>query len=177
MAKMNSVRIKQPASAWPVPQTREAAIEAIAEIGRRQRERDRIQAAMNDELAGIKQRYEEQAAPHNDAIAQLSRGVRTWCEANRDALTGGKSKSASLPSGDVKWRMRPPKVVLRAVDSVIEALKQLGLGRFVRVREEVNKEAILADPEAVAHVRGITITQGEDFVIVPYETELEEVAV
>jgi phage host-nuclease inhibitor protein Gam len=46
----------------------------------------------------------------------------------------------------------------------------------VRVKEEINKEAILAEPDLAAKIPGISITQGEDFVIVPFETELEEIA-
>ncbi|MDS4031230.1 MAG: hypothetical protein RKO66_14330, partial [Candidatus Contendobacter sp.] len=37
-------------------------------------------------------------------------------------------------------------------------------------------EAIAAEPEAVEGVKGITITQREDFVIRPFETELEEIS-
>lgn len=176
MTKPNS-RIKQEAAPYPVPQTKDEAIEAIAEIGQRQRERIRIETAMNDELAKIRQGWEAQAAPHLEKIKQLSGGVQLWCEANRDLLTdGGKVKSARLASGDVKWRMRPPSVAIRAADVVIEFLKKAGLHRFIRAKEEVNKEAILCEPEAVAHIKGITITQKEDFVIVPFETELEEIA-
>jgi len=170
-------KIKTAAAAVPVPQNREEATEYIAEIGRLQRERERIQAAMNDEIAAIKQRYEEQARPMGDRIRQLTEGVHTWCEANRAELThGGKVKTANLSSGEVRWRVRPPRVNLRNIPGVIDALKSLKLTRFIRVKEEVNKEAILAEPEAVEHIKGISITQGEDFVIVPFETELEEVA-
>jgi len=178
MKKVANKRIKQEAAKYPVPQSREETVEAIAEIGRRQRERERLQADMNDEIAEIKRRFEEQATPHNDAIAALTRGVHVWCEAHRDELTqGGKVKSAHLASGEVRWRMRPPKVVLRAVESVLESFKALGLTRFIRTKEEVNKEAVLAEIEAVQHIKGISVTQGEDFVIIPFETELEEIAV
>lgn len=170
-------KIKQEAAAYPVPQNRDAVVEAIAEIGRRQRERDRIQATMNDELAGIRQRYEEEALPHAQAIHEIALGVQTWCEANRAELTqGGKVKHAALASGEVKWRMRPPSVSIRCLEKVLEALKGLKLDRFIRTKEEVNKEAILAEPETVENIKGITVSQKEDFVIVPFETELEEVA-
>jgi phage host-nuclease inhibitor protein Gam len=176
MTKPNS-RIKQEAAPFPVPQTKDEAIEAIAEIGRRQRERIRIETAMNDELAAVRQKWEAQAAPHLEKIKQLSGAVQLWCEAHRALLTdNNKVKSARLASGDVKWRMRPPSVAIRAADVVIGFLKQAGLDRFIRTKEEVNKEAILTEPEAVAHIKGITITQKEDFVIVPFETELEEIA-
>jgi phage host-nuclease inhibitor protein Gam len=172
-----SKRVKQAAAEYPMPQTKEQTVEAIAEIGRRQRERQRIEAAMNDELAAVKERHETQAAPHKDAIQALSQGVQTWCEAHRDELTqGGKVKTAALPSGEVRWRLRPPSVAIRGADVVIETLRKLGLGRFIRTKDEINKEAILADMDAVQGVKGIAISQGEDFVIVPFETELEEVA-
>ena len=175
MAK--TTRIKTAAVTIPVPQTREQVVEAIAEIGRRQRERGRIQAAMNDALAAVRQEYEEAAKPHADAITRLSDGVHLWCEANRDELThGGKAKTANLASGEIKWRMRPPRVSLRGLDNIIEACKKLGLARFLRVKEEINKDAMLAEPELAATITGVSISQGEDFVIVPFETELEEVA-
>lgn len=172
-----TTRIKTVAVAIPVPQSREQVVGAIAEIGQRQRERERIQAAMNDELAAVRQRYEEEARPHADAITRLSDGVHLWCEANRDELTnGGKTKTASLSSGEVKWRMRPHKVSLRGLDNIIDACKKLGLTRFLRVKEEVNKDAMLAEPDLAQTITGVSISQGEDFVIVPFETELEEVA-
>ena len=89
---------------------------------------------------------------------------------------GNKTKTANLASGEVRWRMRPPKVLIRGMDAVMEALKDLRLERFIRTKEEINKEAILADPEAIKHVKGLGIDRGEDFLIVPFETELEEVA-
>jgi phage host-nuclease inhibitor protein Gam len=169
--------LPQPAPAYPVPKTKDETIEAIAEIGRRQRERVRIETAMNDDLAKVREAWEKQAAPHTEAIKALSAGIQLWCELHRNDLTqDGKTKTAKLASGEVKWRLRPPSVTLRAVDNIIATLKQLGLDRFLRIKEEVNKEAILCEPETVQHIKGITITQKEDFVIVPFETELEEIA-
>jgi len=177
MSRANVARIKQDAAPYPVPQNKDEATEAIAEIGRRQRERTRIETAMNDELAKVREAWERQAAPHLDAIKALSGGVHLWCESHRDALTQhGKVKFVRLASGDVKWRMRPPSVAIRAADVVIGFLKQAGLDRFIRIKEEVSKEAILTEPEAVQHIKGITISQKEDFVIVPFETALEEIA-
>lgn len=176
MAKAPS-KLKTQAALFPVPQSKDDVNDAIAKIGLAQRERARIQAAMNDELAAIKEKYETQAAPYNSQIEQLGKGVQTWCEANRDALTkDNKVKFAGFPSGEVKWRMRPPRVGIRVMENVLESLRKFGLDRMIRIKEEVNKEAILAEPDAVSGIAGIKIEQGEDFVIVPFETELEEVA-
>jgi phage host-nuclease inhibitor protein Gam len=170
-------RTKTLASTYPIPQSREEAVGAIAEIGRRQRERERIQASMNDELAAIKTRYEEEARPHNEALKALTEGVRTWCEANRAAITdGGRTKTANLSSGDVSWRLTPPKVKVTGVQAVLELLKSLQLTCFVRTKEEINKEALLAEREVAEGIKGVEIVQVEEFIVKPFETELEEVA-
>lgn len=83
-------------------------------------------------------------------MAELQSGIQTWCEAHRDELTGnGKVKFANLTTGEVQWRNRPPSVSIRGADNVIELLRRLGLERFIRVKEEINKDAILNEKEAV----------------------------
>jgi phage host-nuclease inhibitor protein Gam len=67
-------------------------------------------------------------------------------------------------------------VRVTGAEAVLDVLRKLGLARFIREKEEVNKEAILNEPEAVSHVPGISISQGEDFVVVPFEAELAAVA-
>lgn len=172
-----ATRLKQAAPLHPVPQSRDEVNEAIRLIGIAQRERAHITANMNDLMAAIKEEYETQAQPHKEQIERLSAGVHTWCEANRDQLTqNGKVKYASLPAGEIKWRTRPPSVSIRAAEAVLETLRRLGLDRFIRSKEEVNKEAMLAEPDAVSGIAGVQIKQGEDFIIVPFETALEEVA-
>ncbi len=165
-------------AALQVPQTRAEVVEAIAEIGRRQRERTRIETEMNDELARIRQKYEEQALPHTEAIKSLVEGTQIWCEANRVELLGAdeKTKTANLASGTVRWRMTPPKVVCRNIEKAIEQLEDLRLKDFIRIKKELNKEMILTDPEAVKAVKLIKVEQKEEFVIEPFETSIEELA-
>ncbi len=174
MAKPKKVKA---AAAQGVLQSRDEVIDAIAKIGRAIRERSRIEAAMGDELASTKALFEKLAAPHAERIMELSAGVQAWCEAHRDELTqGGKVKTADLPTGTVKWRTTPPSVSVKGADAVMALLIDRGLDRFVRTKQEVNKEAILNEPDEVAAVPGITIQQREEFVIEPFEAELSEVA-
>lgn len=174
-AKRPAGRVK--AEAIPAPQTKDQAAAAIAEIGRRQRQCARIQAAMNDKLARTKERFERAAAIHTERVKGLILGVQAWCEAHRAELTeDGKTKTAAFASGEVSWRLRPPSVTVRGADDVIENLKKLGLERFVRTKEEINKEAILAETAAVEGIKNIKIDQGEDFIVKPFETALEEMA-
>ena len=174
MTKQNG-RVKAPAQTVRVPQAREQVAADIAEIGRLMRERNRVEAAMGDAIAEVRARFEAQAQPMAASILALSSGVQTWCEAHRSELTaGGKTKTGLFATGEVRWRMTPPSVVLRGVEAVLDALRARGLMRFIREKQEVNKDAILAEPEAVAGVPGIRVAQEEEFVVVPHEAELAE---
>ncbi|MBS0212350.1 MAG: host-nuclease inhibitor Gam family protein [Proteobacteria bacterium] len=169
-------RQKLPAADHYVCQSREEAADAIARIGVAQRERDRIQAAMNDELAAVRASHEADAKPHAERIAELTRGVADWCAAHRASLTqDGKVKFHQFATGEVKWRLRPPSIAVRGVDAVIDTLRKLGLSRFLREKTEIDKEALLKEPDVARSVGGVSLSQKEDFVVVPAETQLEEV--
>ncbi|KGT95329.1 host-nuclease inhibitor protein Gam [Erwinia typographi] len=166
-------RIKAAASVY-VPQSKDDVICDIRKIGDLSRELARTETQMNDEIGAITDRY----APGIEVIKKdldlLQKGVQSWCEAHRDELTNnGKTKTASLVTGEVQWRNRPPSVSIRGADSVLETLMRLGLDRFIRRKEEINKEAILNEPLAVQGVAGITVKSGiEDFAIVPFEQDV-----
>lgn len=66
---------------------------------------------------------------------------------------------------------------VRGADTVIDRLQVMGLGRFVRSRDEVNKEAVLAEPDAVRGIPGLAIITGlENFSITPFEAQAEVAA-
>lgn len=174
--KSTKARVKR--AALPVPQSRTECEAYIAELGREQRERTRIETRMNDDLAERKAAFETEAKPHRERIEQLSAAIQAYCETHRNDLTrGGKVKFHKFAGGEVNWRVRPPKVTIRGMDAVIEACQRLGLDRLLRQKVEVNKDAMLAEPEIAATIAGVTIgSEGEDFIVKPFETELEEVA-
>lgn len=175
MSKKTNTRIKTEAAAV-VCQNELQANAYIEQIGDAQRRRDELTTAMNEEIARIKADHEEKAYPYAEIIREFSDAVRIYCEANRDRLTkDGKTKTFKFAAGEISWRIRPPRVRITGEGVVLKTLQALGLDRFIRVKEEINKEAILAEPAAVEGVKGIAISQGEDFVIKPYATELEEV--
>ena len=171
-------RLKSQAASHPVPQSEDEANDFIYRIGVQQRECDRLQAEMNDRLAEIKAAYEEQAKPLKAEIRDRTKGVQIFCEANRDDLTrSGRVKFHKFAAGEVNWRRRPPKVSVRNAAAVMERLKSLKLGRFIRINEEPNKDAMLAEPDVAQSVEGIIIrSEGEDFVITPFETDIEAAA-
>ncbi|MDR2187019.1 MAG: host-nuclease inhibitor Gam family protein [Azonexus sp.] len=156
-----------------VCQSKEQTMEAIRALGDAQRELLRIETTINDQIAAATAARKEDIDALKMRIDTLTTGIQGWCEANRAHLLAGGGKEANLITGLVKWRQRPPSVSIRAVDKVLAALRSLGLTRFIRAREEPNKEAMLADPRAVSGIVGINIVTGvEDFVIEPFEVEV-----
>ncbi|EBN8057055.1 host-nuclease inhibitor protein Gam [Salmonella enterica] len=174
MAKKVS-RLKAAAASY-TPQSREQVSVDIKKIGDIQRELTRIETDANDQIAVIMNQNTPKIEALRAELDVLQKGVQTWCEANRAEITkDGKTKTANLITGEVAWRTRPDSVSVKGVDLVLEALKKLKLNRFIRRKEEINKDAILADKKAVENIKGISIVSGkEDFSITPFEQEIEK---
>lgn len=166
-----TLRTKQ----YQAAQNTDDATHLIKLLGEKRREILRIEADMNDEISTIKQRYETQAQPLKVEVAEIIDATQAWAEVNRDELTNnGKTKTVKLATGEFNWRMRPPKVSLRGKPKIMETMKALGLQRFLRTSEDIDKESLLKEQQAVSGITGITIgSAGEDFSINPYETQIE----
>lgn len=156
-----------------VPQGREDAVLAIGRIGTIRREIARYKAIADEATRQAGEALERNTADLMQELAEHERGVQTWCEANRLALTQeGKVKFHDFGTGQIKWRSAPASVSIRGVETVIEAIKKLGFKSFLRVKEEVNKEAMLADPKKARAIAGVSIrSEGEVFVIEPTELD------
>jgi phage host-nuclease inhibitor protein Gam len=156
--------------------TREEADEFIYKIGEASRDRQLAETAMNEDIAKIKAEYEAKAGPAAVSISKLTWGLQTWCEAHRKELLDGDSKTVKFGNGEVSWRNRPASVSLRGVEKIIEWLRAHKRRRFLRIKYEVNKEAMLAHPRAARKVPGVKIeSAGEDFIVAPFESQLEPV--
>lgn len=169
-----ATKLKAKAQSY-APQTLNDCAADIKKLGDLQRDHARTTADMNDEIAKITKRYQPQLEAISERIETLRNGVQTYCEANRNSLTNeGKVKTANFVTGEVNWRQRPPSVGIRGADAVLETLARMGLTRFIRTKQEPNKEAMLNEPDAVRGIAGITIVTGvEDFVITPFEAQAE----
>lgn len=176
MAKTTKTRVKTAALIVAAQDKAEAAAH-IRRIGDLSREVKRLSAEMGDKQAAIEQEYRDLAAPYEAEIKALTAGVQAFCEANRQELTqNGKTKTVDFVTGLAKWRINPPSVKFTGKEAIIAYLKEkVDLVRFVRVKEDINKEAILNEAELFADgkVPGIRIVSGvEDFVVEPTDPDL-----
>lgn len=174
---MSKHKVKSAAAALPIPQSDAAAAVAIREVGDLSRKSVRLQTELNDKIAALREEYGEQLAPLKADIQLRQEGLQVFCNANRDRLTkNGKVKFFNFSTGIVSWRSRPASVTVRGKDAVIAAIEEAGLSdRFLRVKKDVNKEAMLEDAEAARGIKGISIgSGGEDFIVEPFDTEIAE---
>ncbi|MBI5222589.1 MAG: host-nuclease inhibitor Gam family protein [Candidatus Magasanikbacteria bacterium] len=155
-----------------VPKNLDEAARFLAQIGKEQRATDEIKLGLNAAVDKLKADAMAADEPHQEKVLQLVEGLFVFAEAHRDELTdGGKRKTVEVPTGTFGWRMTPPSVKLRDVESILESLKSLKLKRFIRTKEEIDKEAMLKEPETAKTVKGVSISQHEEFVAKPAELE------
>lgn len=75
----------------------------------------------------------------------------------------------------MQWRTKPPAVLAKGIDGILESLRNLGLFRFIRTKEELNKEAVIGEPEVARSISVVTIREGvEEFVIKPNDKEVRK---
>jgi phage host-nuclease inhibitor protein Gam len=170
---------KKKAPAIDVPQSDAAADAALKEYGEAFNVVARNQADMDDALAKVKATYEAAAKPLQERMNTLFDQLAAWGAAHRTRLTEDtKSKTVKLPSGAIGWRCDPPSVRIRKglkVDAVIEAIKEHGLRRFLRVKFELNKERMLEEPEYANKIDGVKVAPGEEkFFVEPFGASLAE---
>ncbi|MDP8080217.1 host-nuclease inhibitor Gam family protein [Phocoenobacter skyensis] len=172
MAKRKT-RVKSPAMTVTLQSQDEVAV-AIKQIGDLERELVRIKTQQADEKALVDEKYTAQLNELKAKVKPLGEAVQSFCESHRLELTkNGKQKTAYFTTGEVQWRIKPPSVSAKGIENILARLKELGLTQFIRFKEELNKDAMLADPDKAKAVAGITIKEGiEEFVIKPNDEEV-----
>jgi phage host-nuclease inhibitor protein Gam len=168
-------------SQLPVPQDDQAAIAQIVEIGETERLIGKMQADADAVVQAAAQKLAASIAPMQKRYDDLVSGLRVFCEANRLRLTdGGKTKTVELATGKVEWRHRPPKVSIRGkVEDLIERIQEKAslAKKFLRPSVELDKQAMLKEPELARSLQGVTIkSAGEDFYVTPISAPLSEEA-
>jgi phage host-nuclease inhibitor protein Gam len=172
---MAKIKAKAPVIVF---QSREQVQTAIYEIGVMSRERARLVSKLNDAIAKLTSDAQPSLESLSAKVQAQVRAVRDWCDANRAELTqNGKTKTVDLGTGTVAWRLRPPSVKLTGEAQVMEALlSDPTFAQFLRTTHAVDKQAMLADPEAAKQISGVTIlTHLVDFSVEPFENAGAEV--
>ena len=154
--------------------------EAITAINAAQNAVSSLEREMNEKLQAIKTTYEDRARPLRVDLELLSTAVRDYCAKNRMALSvaaEGK-KSVQFSSGEVAWKQGRPSVWVNpkvTIEALMKVLKARRLGKLIRTKHELDKQAVLRAPEAIKGMKDLRIESKEVFAIRPFGSEIEQV--
>lgn len=166
MAKSKPSKPRKAKTEIPVPKNLDEVERFTQEVARCERQIDVIANSLSNEVARLTQEAYEQAAILAAKSDSLFAGIYAYSTAHRDELTADGKKSVDLASGTISWRISPKAVQFPKgkTQAIIEQIKTLGLQKeFLRVKESIDKEAMLKDPNKALSIAGIKITQEELF--------------
>jgi len=173
---MKTNRIK---NTQPVIRTREALESLIGEIAALKNQQRLLTAAMDGQIQEIRGRYEAQLADQNEALEQKMERARVWSEANPQEF--GAARSIETVHGALGWRTGQPALKTLpgwTFDRVLQTLKSMGAPGYIRVKEEVHKQNLLSDRDAIGPEKlreiGLRVVQEEAFFVEPKLTEVPE---
>lgn len=156
----------------PTIRSFEDADQVLLKVAGCEQELQAAEARMNESIQDIRDAFERNTSVTRAMKKQLEDELERFCIAHKDEFQ--KTRSRELVHGVVGFRSAPPKVSLLnrkyKWETVLELLKKFRWAvEFVRTKEEVNKEQILAsyaakeiDDQKLAAV-GVKIDQEEKF--------------
>jgi phage host-nuclease inhibitor protein Gam len=152
--------------------TYEDADQTLLEIADCETQLQRAEAEMNEQIQKIRDEYEQNTHVVRAIKSSLEQEVERYCILNKTDFE--KQRSKDLVHGTLGFRNTPPKVAplnrKYKWDTVIELLAKVRFGKdFIRTKEEINKERVLAayaskeiDDRKLASV-GMKVDQSEEF--------------
>jgi len=140
------------------------------------------EAAMNAKIQKIRDDFDQTTSEARKEKIILEQDIEIFCKSNKSEFE--KTRSKDFVHGTLGFRFNTPKVGLlnrkATLKTAMELIKRIFEGKYVRNKEEINKELILADyaekkidDEKLAAV-GLKIDQDETFYIAIKWDQIEQ---
>ena len=162
-----TTRVKR--STTDTPQNLEQTDRFVGLLGNEQARLDALELEAEAEIRQIRENLRKESEPVRKRRNNLMTGIFTFASANKATLifVEGK-KTVELTNGTITWRWTPPAVSVENDEEMIANLKRRGLDEYVRVKEELDRQKLLADRKDLPRVAGLAFTQKEEFVVKPH---------
>ena len=165
----------------PGPISRDEAEALVNDIALAMNNQRKLQTRIDAAKLAVDQEHKAAMSAYNSTITASRAIVQLWAEANPQEFT--QRKSVEFAAGLVGFRTGTPKLKpLRKAtwDAILEAMRGIKrLAGYIRTKEEINKEQIIADyAQGVLiagdlEIGGMKVVQEESFYIEPKLTEPE----
>ena len=167
-------RIKSQA---PVVCDQNGAKEALRRIAELERGIAAVDADMNENIDTIKRNAHAEAAPLVEERKALVAALNAYAELHRGKLFA-KRKSLDLGFGVIGFRLSTKIATATKVTlaQVLERLKDLGFKDAVRVKEQVDREAMRGWPDERLASVGMRRVETDEFYIEINEEAVEDAA-
>lgn len=162
----------------------DATVGYIAQLKNAERQ---LVTDMDEEIAETRARYSKSnpllsdpctslgLAAIREEIDVMTERAQLWAKAHPEKFA--KRKSIELTHGTIGFRLGTPKLKALAkwtMAKVLQALKDNKVSEYIRVKETIDKKALLKDAKDVAIDQfGLRVVREETFFVDPKLTELE----
>lgn len=155
------------------PTSREEAAVYIRRIGEHKRKAMAQRTAMEEKLEKIRQKVIPKIDAEERAVEELVKALYKYASENREELTkGGKLKTVPFPTGSIGWKLSRASIVFKGkVEEIIKRCKEAQFEEFIRVKKEIDKNAMLKEKGKALTIEGVTIEQKERFIVEPGSLE------
>lgn len=167
MASEKRIKISRPIS--------KQANALLRKLGRLERNARRIGTSADAKMAKLVSAATAKLQPIEAEMYQTFFELKALADGNRTELTDkGATKTVAFSAGTVNWRETPAKIDL-TIDEIklLAYLKRKGPKAFVRIRSEIDKAAMLKNPESAKKVPGVRIATREIFYAKPKRATAE----
>lgn len=129
---------------------------------------ERVDADGDARIAKIKEEMAKNGKPLRERVKELTASLKAFSDYHKGEIFKDR-KSLDRAFGVIGYRKSPPSI--STSKNTVELLKKLGFHEYVRVREEADKEAMLAmDDDQLSQVEAVRKSREEFFVQPKRET-------
>lgn len=159
----------------------------VGQVGQLRRERDRIASEVQDKISVLEEELKDQVLPLDEQIQALANSIKSFVDAHREDLFPSDGKTLKLITGTISFRKLAASVKTRMSQKVLEKIlashnllefyhkaTEKFASVYLRLKLELNKDQILADPLRAKKEIGVEISdETERMYIKPNELDSE----
>lgn len=138
---------------------------AMKELGELTIKKQKIEGEQTLKINEIKAEYQVKAGDLVNQIKEIEKNIERFSEQNKSDFL--KSRSKKLSFGTISYRMTK-RVVCKYVETAINALKSLNMDFCLRIKEELNKDALIeVEDKSLLQKAGISVVPEDKIRIEP----------
>jgi len=159
----------------------------VGQVGQLRRERDRIASEVQDKISVLEEELKDQVLPLDEQIQALANSIKDYVDSHREDLFPSDGKTLKLITGTISFRKLAASVKTRMSQKVLEKIlashnllefyhkaTEKFASVYLRLKLELNKDQILADPLRAKKEIGVEISdETERMYIKPNELDSE----